>query len=205
MNDELHESAMSSFDMADLQQDVNDPVWPSEPADTAVGTMSTGHHHGGLRTVTGAIDLMHNVVEEVDEWIGRDTQEGPGHIPPRKRDKPMLLEVFNRSTKSWRAVTWNVGNTASGGMKIVESRPDRLRVVVTNWGPGILYLSHDSGSGLTEPQTNTVQVPPPGPDATKTGQQNWREFRTQGEIWAFPAAPGTPQLCDVQDEYGPPE
>lgn len=193
---------MADIDFDSLRQDVNDPIWPSEPVNPDVGP---AREQDGIRTLHGALDLLQHVEEDLLSWIENSTEVGPGHRPPRKRDKPHIIDTVARAAKSWRGVTWNVGTSLSGGIKIVEERDDRIRVVITNWGPGILYLSHESGSGTAEPQINTIQIPPPGTGAAGSILSNFRELRSKGEIWAFPATPGTPQTVDVQDEYGLPE
>lgn len=184
---------MSEFSLDDVRQDVNDPIWPSEPIEAGVQHVGHGHE---LRTLAGPLDLLQHVVEEVREW-----EHGQGHMPHRKPDKPLILPMFSRASKSLRLVTFDIG-TGKGpnGTLVVEPRDDRLRVIVTNWGPGNAYVSHDSTNG-----NNTAIIPPPGPDASKTGQSNSRTFYSCAAIWAFPAVAGTAQLIDIQDEYGLPE
>lgn len=158
-------------------------------------TLHEGHSQESVRTVTGVLDLLHGLEQDLSAWVRHEQEHGrhPG-TPP----KPRTIATYPKAGTSWRGTTYNV----DGEKEIAPSRSDRTRLVVTNLSTGILYVSHDSGAQIGY---NTVQIPPAGPDATKTGQRNWREFYTQGPVWAYPAVNGTGQLCDVQDEYGTPE
>jgi hypothetical protein len=176
-------------------QDVQDPVWASELPDPAFDHPKRGHP--GVRTIHDSkLDLLQEVVDEVGEWVERE-----GHKLPHKPDHPAIID-----TRPWPAFSWH-GSTFSidEEKRIVTKRPDRFRVVITNWGPGILYLSAETAN-RNAASPAFVQVPPPGGGAAGTGvSQNSRQFFTQGEIWASPAIAGTAQVVDVQDEYGIPE
>lgn len=196
MNDE---SPVEGMSLDHLRQDIHDPIWPSAPLDPAVGP-DMRHAHDGLRTVSGLIDFLHGLEEDLHGWIERESQEGVGHRPPRTKERPRIIDTYARGSRSWRGESIDVGAVASGGVRLVIARDDRTRVVVTNWGPGDLYVSHESGT--VKAATNAVKIPAPGPDNTVTGISNSREFRTTGELWGFANAPGTSQKVDVQDEYG---
>lgn len=164
-------------------QDVNDPVWPSGPLQPPVEG-----HPMEVRTNGGGLDLLQHVVEDVENYV-EHMADGAGH--KRKSEQKMrVVAVVSLPSTDWRAITYNVDRE----FKLVENRDDRTRVIITNYGPGVLYLSHDSVAiGVAQP--NQLQVPVNG----------FRELRTTREIWATPAVAGTPQVVDVQDEYGLPD
>lgn len=205
----LHAGPVDGLDLSDISADVNDPIWASE----TITPPAIGHSHGdtrhsmdGVRTIHGPLDLLQEVVEETDQWISRETQEGPGHKPARTPDKAIIIPVINRAAKSGRANTYDVGKESGNvgnGVKILTARPDRIRAVVTNYGPGVLYLAFRTDATGVNPEPNMMQIPDPA--TAKTGQSCSREIRTGAELWAFPNTVGTSQLCDVQDEYGYPE
>lgn len=187
-----HET-VAGLDFTDIaHQDVNDPVWPSEPLDYGSSQQAGrhGHAHEGVRTVSGLIDLMTDVRDELHEWIERES-DGPGHRPHRKHDKPITVATYVRAAKSCRCNSFNIDQ----GKRILERRADRTRAVITNWSSGIVYLTHQSDAAAALPESNMVQV---APNASRT-------FYMTGELWAYPAVNGTAQLIDVQDEYGRPE
>lgn len=170
-------------------QDPNDPVWPSEPVDAPTENDPTAHEHH-VRTTGGGLDLLQHVVEEVsDAWVERETSHGPAHRTKGKESKPLIVPTAEQAAEDWRGVQYSI----DGEKRIVEYRRDRRRVVVTNLSPTAnLYLSHDTGSVLSP---NQITVFPLG----------FRTLITRGEIYAYPAVNGTPQLCDIQDEYGEPD
>lgn len=194
------DSPVTGYDLEMLHSDVTDPVNPSEPLEYDGGSPKSHHQHEGVRTLSGLLDLMHHVRDEIDEWIERES-DGPGHTWPRHRDKAMVLQTYSRGSKSWRADTYDLNSAGNGnGVKLASQRDGRSYVVVTNWGPNIAYISHN-----TSAKTNSVRIPPPGPDASQTGVRNWRVFPTEGEIWGFPGSAGTSQTVDVMEFYTPPE
>lgn len=195
-------SPVEAYNLEELQSDVNEQVWPSEPLEPAVGHPHSRHQHESVRTIGGALDLLHDVAEEVTEWVERES-DGPGHAWPRNRDKPMVLHVYQRGSKSFRAATYNVG-VASAGIK-VPAREFRSHIEVTNWGPGYLYVQHETGTGLGQPAPNAVKIPPPGPDATQTGIEITRRFPTEAEMWLFPGTPGVAQVVEIVEYYSAPE
>ena len=185
----------------EVNQDVNDPVWESEvPAITGIVDDSRSMHELGsaepVRTISNGLDFMHGLVEDIQEWIERETEHGAGHNYPRSRRQPDPIAVWEHRASSWRGVTFNTDNF-EGSFRIAEKRPDRVRVIIVNWGPGILYLSADSAGLTSQPRVNCVQVP----ISTAT---LWapRIFEHRDEIWAIGAVSGTAQVVDVQDEYG---
>lgn len=170
---------------------VDDPTWQADFNVAGAGPMTfgeTGHAQESVRTNHGALDLLHAVQEEAHEWIEREArhEKEDRHWPPNA-PKPKVIQTWPHPADSWRGNTYAVGTET----RIVQQRNDRVRCVVTNWGPAIVYIAHDSGTGLSEPQFNAVQIPVNGS----------REFRTKGELWAYPTPTNTP-IVDVQDEYG---
>lgn len=206
----MHAGPVDGLDLADIAQDVNEPIWASE----TVTPPGIGHSHGdtrhsldGVRTAQGALDLMHTVIEEPSHaWISRETEHGPAHRPSRTPDKPLVIDVYPRAAKSGRANTFDVGKESPNvgpGVRILTERADRMRAVVTNYGPGALFLAFRSDAAGLNPEPNMMQIPDPA--TAKTGQSCSREIRCRAELWAFPAVVGTSQLVDVQDEYGYPD
>ena len=207
----MHAGPVDGLDLADIAQDVNDPIWASEtvapPGITTHSHGDTRHSMDGVRTAHGALDLMQHVREESPSaWIARETEHGPGHIQPRANDKPLIVDIFPRAAKRGRANTFDVGKESPNvgpGVRILTERSDRLRAIVTNYGPGILYLAFRSDAIGLNPEPNMMQIPDPA--TAKTGQSCSREIRVQAELWAFPNTVGTSQIVDVQDEYGYPD
>lgn len=180
---------MNDFDLESLAQDIEDPIWASEPVEPHVGAPFDRHQHGGVRTAHGAIDLMHHVEDEVIDWIERDTQEGPGHKPRHARESARIIETMPISTTRWRGDVFVVTSTDS--ITIAQFREQRTRVVITNQGPNVVYVGHDD---LINPS-----VAIPGPAIAVNGS---REFRTAAQIVCIAASGGTNQsVVDVQDEY----
>lgn len=206
----LHAGPVDGLDLADIAQDVNDPIWASETVAPPGITHSHGdtrHSMDGVRTSHGKLDLLQDVKEESPSaWIARETEHGPGHIQPRALDKPFVVDVYVRAAKRGRANTFDVGKESpnvGNGVKILTERPDRMRAIVTNYGPGVLYLAFRTDATGVNPEPNMMQIPDPA--VAKTGQSCSREIRVQAEVWAFPAVVGTSQIVDVQDEYGYPD
>lgn len=170
-------------------QDVNDPVWPSETVDAPTDDPTRHDHH--VRTTGGGLDLLQHVVEEAeDAWVERETSHGAGHRTKGAVGKPMIVPTSTQASEDWRGVQYSI----DGEKRIVEYRPDRRRVVVTNLSATAnLYLSHDTTSNVLNP--NQITVLPNG----------FKTFQTRGEIFASPAVNGVAQLCDIQDEFGEPD
>lgn len=180
------------FDEVSKDQNVEDPVWPSAPLEPDVQTIRVPtapfapdpEASGEVRLIDGVLDFMEEVAEEIFS---------PDKEPEKKdsRYKAPVLDVQERAATSWRATSYNIAS--GGGTRILTARDDRVRAIVSNWGPGIAYLSHVTGSNIGG--SNVIQIPVNGT----------REFRTADEIYAYPAVAGTTQIVDVQDEYGKPE
>lgn len=170
-------------------------VWPSAPLEPDVQQVDFRNPdpegRSEVRLATGVLEFVDNLVEEFFDVPKEPKASGNGRGP--------VLDVQNRAATSWRGTTFTV--SASGGIKVVTERDDRTRVVVTNWSTGIVYLGPATGAAAGTP--NTIQLAAYDPAAPTS--MNSREFFTADEIWAYPAVAGTPQIIDVQDEYGVPE
>lgn len=171
--------------------DLDNPAWLTDvpgviPSQSEQDDHGSSHH--GVRTHSGHLDLLHGIGEDIHGWVEREEDKGrdipnawvKSNIPVRSQ----AVTVVTRRPNRWRAFSYAA---ISSGVKILDNDMDRTRAIVTNWGPGILYLSHDSGSGPGAP--NAIQVPVNGT----------REFQHDGAVWAFPAAASTPAF-DVQEE-----
>lgn len=184
-------------DLHELQDDsVDDPVWTTDiqgptPTDDEGGDLG-GSAHEGLRTIGGLIDLLHGVEQDIYGWVERETDKGRDGQNEflrqflREPDKPVRTE--EQAPKNWRATTYT--NLNPTGTKILEEA-DRTRAVIVNWGPGIVYLTHDGNGQALQ---NSIQVP----ISTATFFAP-RELRTQGVVYAIPAT-GTTPVIDVQEE-----
>lgn len=167
-------------------------VWPSAPVEPDVQQVDVMNPDPEGRTEVRLLDGVLDFVDDiVEDFFDTRTTETPLDRAQKSTHAAKVLDVAERAATSWRAGQFNV--SAQGGTKIVSERDDRRRVVVTNWGPGICYLSHEKGALITG--TNVVQIPVNGS----------RTFNHADEIWAYPAVVGTTQSVDVQDEYGTPE
>jgi hypothetical protein len=185
-------------------QDINDPQWyPNADPFAVPDPMEGGSSLESPRRNDGHLDLLHTIAEDVEQWWEQGKDE-PRTWPPHASQKPIVIPVQTQAANSWRGDSAQLG---AQGLRLAESRDDRVRAVVTNWGPGIVYVAHQSLSdyaGVASAQipTNAIQIPPPGGGAAGTGvAQNFREFRSKGEIWVYPATGQTP-VVDIQDEYG---
>ena len=181
-------------------QDVDEPIWtdtlPDRPTDIPHDDRKQATP--GLMTSSGLEDFLQLVKEDLRDWLDDEV----GTKLKQRGPRPTIIATHTYAAKSWRANTYNVDRA----LRLVTKRSDRSRVVVTNWGPGVLYLAAATDSNATQPSPNMIQVAPPGIGVPGiTTASNSREFRTQDEIWAFPATIGTSQVVDVQDEYGEPE
>lgn len=185
-------------------QDVNDQSWTEHLPDLQVPNnllyANQGHSHDGVRTSHGPLDLMQAVEDKVEEYLHEDIGHGEANMVRPIRQRPRTIDVVTRPAKSWDGRTYTIDQEK----RIAAPREDRIRVVITNYGPGTVYLSHESAAGSSSaaqmPTPGVIAIPAPGPDATKTGQQCFRELRSRGEIYALPGT--TIPIIDVQDEYG---
>jgi hypothetical protein len=138
-----------------------------------------------LRTLSGLLDLMHDLAEGVTSFVNGDMPRAKA-----ERIKPIDVQALGGAlidTRSWQL---------DQSRKIADKRNDRTRLVVTNQSASIVYLSSQSGAKAADPQTpNQIVLQPLGTAG------NSREFFTRGELWAVPSTAG-PLLIDVVDEYG---
>lgn len=176
-------------------QDPNDPVWVSHVPDPtgaddprSPNNMHELGEHPGIRTLHNLLDLLHDVVDDGGEGAWQDRENGLGHRLSRK-PRRTVFDVYSLPSMSWRAttITVPVGVANQSGAEYVKARADRHRVVITNWGPGVVYASHDTA---VTGAPNTVQIPVNGS----------REFRHSASVWLV-AAVGTAPVVDIQEEY----
>jgi hypothetical protein len=173
-------------------QDVNDPIWHEYMPGYAVPDTSVRTTRGPH----GALDLLHAVEDEYIEWVDRESDKAEAHKHPESKPKHPPVCVSEVGRDSWRGNTFTA---MPNGTKIVSERAgDRSRVVVTNLTANVVYLSHQQSS------INAALLAAPEPNMVTLVANGSREFRHQGEVYAYASQAGG-QLVDVQDEYGSPE
>ena len=166
-------------------QDIDDPIWPSEPV-AAPATAEQLEHGHEIRTIHGPLDLLQHVEEEAIAFFEGHTEHD---LEKRFLKQPrMVLPIATALSDNWRGVTWTVVQST----RIVERRDDRMRVVITNTSAAVMLLSADS-------------LNPGSPGAITIAAGASKVFLTKDEIWATPNVIGTAQTVDTQDEYGIPE
>lgn len=180
-----------------IEQDINDPDWMTDvpgviPPD--VERHDTGHKHEGIRTLSGLLDMVHGIEEDILGWIEREQDHGRDHgnafTKEFLKQAVAPVRVLPKRPNRWRANTYT--GLAVTGTHILSGNVDRQRAVIVNWGPGLVYLSHDSGAVASG--QNVIQVP----ISTATF---WapREIQHDADVWAFPSAGQVPTI-DVQEE-----
>lgn len=170
-------------------QDINDPIWPSEPVE-APGYMEHVGEEMEVRTIHGPLDLLQRVESEVFDMANHSTRADLAK-EFTKQYRPSL-PVAMLPSENWAARTYQVDRV---DVEIAPIRSDRLRVVVRNVSANPILLSHNtiaSPTGSVYPPTGVITL----------AANSEREFRTRGKIYAHPNVIGTPQQVDVQDEFG---
>ena len=115
------------------------------------------------------------------------------------KSKPHKMHT-DMSGATMFAVKTDTTQTGPAAQRIVWERPSRRRVIITNYGPGSLFISHSGGNLINSntgfgPTNESVAIPPP------SGGQNFsRELRTTAEIWAA-SNNGNNTVFDVVDEF----
>jgi|1185.fasta_scaffold00006_33 hypothetical protein len=151
-----------------------------------VDAFATHHNHPGwVETIRNMKDFL-NVLE----YAEREGHPGVAELPeflqkalPQTRHA-VSVDAFNQPADSWTSSVFTLGANPA---QIIRERADRLRVIVYNWGPGIVYLSNDSSGNVQ----GSIQVAVNGN----------REIRSRGAVWAVPTLGSSP-VVDVQDEWG---
>lgn len=181
-------------------RDLDDPDWTNHVAFVPPGTAVDGVHPG-VRLINEAIDFLHGLEDDIEDWWKHQVEHGkrpPETLPAFLKSvmpyKPNAILMYSEAAESHDLNTFTIDVTAKASLgqgytEIVRPRRDRFRVVVTNWGPGILWVSSDTNFSAGNP--NAAQIPVNG----------FREFRSKGPLYATPTAATIP-VCDVQDEYG---
>jgi hypothetical protein len=178
---------------------IDDPEWipdaqePTVADDSIAMGQDGGHQHEGLRTIHGVIDLLHGIASEWDEWVDREQMKGRDAMNPwlaaHLKLKEEVVRTSEKRPEVWRCVTYT--GLGATGTKIADGGNDRSRLVVTNWGPGIVYLSHDSNAQVGQ---NVIQVP-----VSSATFYAPREMFHDGDVYAIPASGQTP-VIDVLEE-----
>lgn len=190
------------------ENSLDDPQWYRN---LDINTVAADSHdmmdsNPAIRTLGGALDFLHGVEHELADWWKHEVEEGrtpPDQLPEwLRKNLPYRPNKFQgtvdvEASEDVDLSTYVVGTqNSSDYTMIARPRQDRFRVIVTNWGPGILYVAH---------QTTALTISP----TSATGNGNWvqiavnasREFRTRAVLYAFPTSGQTPTV-DVQDEFG---
>lgn len=177
---------------ADVQSDANatGDVMAGDPfrgvqSDTSMDFGGTPDDQDSVRTASGHTGFLDRILHEQDHSRRRELPPDiAAAIPPVRR--PVDTDARTVSPDGLGTTGFTLGNPPNG-QRIVWDRPGRTRVVVTNYGPNVLWVSTDGGVGPQSP--NAVQIPVNGS----------REFRVTCELWAGSFAGGT--QFDIQDEF----
>jgi hypothetical protein len=179
--------------LTDAAQDPNEPKWASDatiaemqevddPYDTYPGTGKTPT----VRTISGELDFIH-IPETIKGLFGAEP------VAQEKVAKHKLDPVRTRELGSdkWRPRTVAVNPQMSNPILTQSSR--RRYAILTNYGPGLVYLAAVGNSGPAAP--NTVRLPISGPafDAP-------RRIDTRDDVWAI-AAVGTTAVVEVIEVF----
>lgn len=152
------------------------------------------HDQSEVRLSSGILGFLMELL--TDESIGGRTL--PPELLAALPKKPHKMHVDARGADLWSAKTDST-QTSPAAERIVWERETRRRVIVTNLGPGALFVSHDSGnlvnSAGTGATNGAVTIPAPAGGVVFS-----REFRTTGELWAA-SATGQVTVFDLQDEF----
>lgn len=185
----MHPFTLDDLAREDIERvgQIDDPIQSDVPFEPNVGPDS-GHEFDGLRTLSGLLDLMHDVVEEFDEWVERETPHGPGHKRMPPRSKPVVIPVRTLAAAHYRVVTFVLQAPET---LVATAREDRTRLVITNYGPGTVFYSDTTASNAAGPQMGQGQIP--------VGSS--REMFHQDRVYVFPTAANVPTI-DVHEEYG---
>ena len=177
----------------DAPQDPNEPKWVSDatiadmqqvddPFDTYPGDGRTPT----VRTSSGDLDFIH-VTDSISELFPHD-KGMPDKAPKHKLDAVRTREL---GADFWRARTLTV--FPQMGNPILTESSKRRYAVLTNYGPGLVYLSAVGNSGVGA--SNLIRLPISGAafDAP-------RRIDTRDNIWAI-AAVGTTATVEVYETF----
>lgn len=119
------------------------------------GNMTFGHEehgHAGILTVSGIVDLMHYVRDEIQEWEKRgaaedDVPEFLRNALPHNLPRPVDVRADLNPSAAFHTETFQI--PAASNPIPISLRLDRSRVVVTNVGPNPVFLSFtDDADGI---------------------------------------------------------
>lgn len=139
------------------------------------GNMTFGHEnhgHAGILTVSGIVDLMHHVRDEIEEWEQRgaaedDVPEFLRSALPHNLPRPIDVRADINPAAAYHTETIQV--PAATQPIPLSLRLDRSRIVVTNLGINPVFLSFtDDADGInTAGQSAWCQL---GPSAVPASQ-----------------------------------
>jgi len=143
--------------LTDAPQDPSEPKWATDatiatmqevddPFDTYPGTGKTPT----VRTTSGELDFI-DVVEAVGELFTHETT--PRDIVRKSKLDPVRTRELG--SDKWRARTTAVN--AQMGNPILTESSKRRYAILTNYGPGLVYLSAVGNSGPAA--SNTIRLP----------------------------------------------
>jgi hypothetical protein len=196
---------MKRQDVPVEQNTLDDPQWYR---DLDINTVAADSHdmsdsHPAIRTLGGALDFLHGLEHDLTKWWQHEVEEGrtpPDQLPDWiRRNLPfqptkITVSAIPEASEDVDFSTFTLGAVANQAFQmVVRPRQDRIRAVITNWGPGVIYVSHLTvpPSSVTAGDSNMAQI--------AVGSS--REIRSRGTVYAYPT-PGSAPVIDVQDEFG---
>jgi len=172
-------------------QDPNEPKWVSDatiaemqqvddPYDTYPGTGRTPT----VRTTSGELDF----IEAAEELLFGEERTVRDKPKPHKLDPVRTREL---GSDKWRGRTTTILPQMANPILTESSR--RRYAILTNYGPGLVYISAVGNSGVAA--LNTVRLPISGVafDAP-------RRIDTKDNIWAVAAA-GTTAVVEIIEVF----
>lgn len=147
-----------------------------------------------IRLSSGILGFLEALLEE-----GMPEHKLPPELVAALKSKPHKMHVDGRGSDLF-SVTTQTTPTGPAPIRVAYARESRRRIVITNYGPGTLWISHSSGNliNLTTgfgPTSESIAIPPPG-----GGVNFFRELKTTAEIWCA-ANVGNNTVYDVLDEF----
>lgn len=163
-----------------------------------------GSRNPAVRTLSGALDFLHGLEHEVFDFVQHEMDAGrvgPDEVPEWFRKNipfhpnkvRVTADVEASEDVTFQTFTLTAPVTGQNYQQILRPRQDRFRALITNYGPGIVYISHDNQqtSQISAADAETAQIP--------VGAS--REIRSRATVYAYPAS-GQAPVIDVQDEFG---
>lgn len=148
-----------------------------------------------VRLSSGILGFLETLLEET----GVPEHKLPPELAQALKSKPHKMHV-DGSGATLFSVRTDTTPTGPNGYRAVYARESRRRIIITNYGPGSLFISHSGGNLINSntgfgPTNESVAIPPP------SGGQNFsRELRTTAEIWVA-SNNGNNTVFDIVDEF----